>query len=389
METLDTFKFRLGLAVSFFAMSTTVARLARIFRTNGNNLNSIQFSFVFEKISELKKTPTTNFSPLRFPKPFFDSSSNAFKIFDGNSSISAFGCLNEFFRYFVVCQLAKVFLSLSDSFEKFVDRTRTLSALRLLTCFVLKQLSPVGVFQANGFNIFSAKRFSVRRGCDVHHAEVNADNVIGNYRIIFRHVANGIKKELTFAVNQINFAFQKRQKFSLMFTANKRNCLPSVQSPKRNFIAAFESQNAAVVSNRTVLSKFGLLLFLNLVTVGNFANRSNGHLGTKLKFRLSFLIDNFVNVELFENLIIESLFANPITRFVGTLKRLQQIPVLAFERLQFKINNQLHSSIVENLVCKCKLKRIQKPIRNALLPHQTQSGLEGVSALIFYEYRRH
>jgi hypothetical protein len=88
-----------------------------------------------------------------------------------------------------------------------------------------------------------------------------------------------------------------------------------------------------------------------------------------------------VNVELLKNLIFKSLFRNPITRIARAFKRLQQVGVLAFEWLQFKINNQFHSSIVENLACKCKLKL--KQIRNALLPHQTQSGLEGVSALIF------
>jgi hypothetical protein len=60
----------------------------------------------------------------------------------------------------------------------------------------------------------------------------------------------------------------------LMHTTNERNRKPSVQSPKRNLITGFESQDATVISNRASRSKFGSFCRLRFVTVGNFRNRT-------------------------------------------------------------------------------------------------------------------
>lgn len=335
-------KFRLAFAVSLIGISTRGTFAACILWVNRIYRNALQFGFVFNKRPQFKETPTAMPCSLGLSNSFLGSVSNAFEIFKRKSRTLCLSLIYKVFCYAVVFKVAEILFTSAKPFQQFVNRAGTFTRLRLFACLMLQSLSQLRVFLPNSFHFRACKSLACGVSRQINNSKINADNIVWDKRRIFGNVTNAIQKELSFAVNQIYFAFAMLKQFSLMLTHYKRNVKATFNSPEINQIIRFKSDNTVVVSNRAVFFEKGLFFGLNFVTISDLRNQPNDHLSGQIKSLFGFFVNNLVQVKLLENLVLKRLLANPIRRFVGFFKRLKQSGSLAFERFQFEIHNQFH-----------------------------------------------
>lgn len=375
-----TNKFRLANTVSFFAMTAIRAGSACVLRIYEIYRNTCQFRFVSYKTAKFVETPTAMPCFLRPPKPFHRSLFYPFQIFESKSGVLCLSLIYKVFRYAVIFYAAEILFTSTESFQQFVNRARTFAGLRLTTCLALKQLSLIAEFLTDSFNFQTCKRFACGVSRKIDYSKVNSDYVIRNKRRIFGNVANTVQKELSFAVNQIYFAFAKLEQFSLMLTHYKRNVQSAINSPDRNNVRLFERDYAVIVGDRPQRFESGLFFVLDFIRIRHLRYLANHHLRAQVKQSASFAVNDFMQVELRKCFRLKSLFRNPITRLVCFFHSFKQSVGLHFERLQFEINNQFHRFYYRK---SCVYVQVNFD-SNALLPTQfPKRNMGRVSALFF------
>lgn len=373
-------KIRLSFPISLIGISTRGTRAAGISRVNEIYRNAIQFALVFNKRPQFKETPTAMPCFLRLAKPFLCSLSDTAQIFERKRTVLCLSLIYKVFCYAVVFKFAEILFTSAKPFQQFVNRAGTFARLRLFACLMLQNLSLLRVFLPNSFHFRACKSLACGVSRQTNNSKINTDDVIRNKRRIFENIANAVQKELTFAVNQINFAFAMLKQFSLVIAHYKRDVQSTFNSPDRNNIVLFEGNNAVIVSDRTQRFESSLFFVLDFVGIRNFSDLSDNHLTRKIKHLSGWFIDNFVQVKLTEGFILKRLLGNPITRLVCFFQSFKQSSMLNFQRFEFDIYNQFHT-----FKYRTKGAHNQAWIdSNALLPTQfPKRNMGRVSALFF------
>lgn len=127
----------------------------------------------------------------------------------------------------------------------------------------------------------------------------------------------GLKQvKIAFAKYKVCLSFNIRK--IRLVVANKVHRLTTSNTPNRHFTLLVRKYST-IISNRPKWTKNSLNLFINLVSIGNFANTSYKHLRTKFRSLLNFVVNFIVNFELIKNPGAKSYTRNRVTSSVCLL----------------------------------------------------------------------
>ncbi len=338
----------------------TLRTLARsIARVNRDNGNSMQSRLVFDLRSQIEERPVIQLVTLTFTNRY--PVSDIAQIFKSNSPTGVFSLHHKLFGNNVVLKFLEALLFTRKLF-KF-----SFCGLGLLS---LQIASAVRKGLTNAFNVLAGKLFTVRVGNDIYDAEIDTKNILRIKKFGFVNVADTVKKKLFSDIKKLYFALSVLKQLSLFITHHERNSNSTIDRPDGNKIVLFEAHYPVVVGDGAKRPELPLGLGVELVRVGNFSDGSDDDLSRQIERIPNGAIREFVKVELFEYLIFERFFRNPVTRFVDLLHGLKQRCGLAIERFKFEVNRQFHKNIITHY---SNMEDWTHPIRE--MPHVSYCGL--------------
>lgn len=265
MPTHDTTKLSLAFAVTAFRMPTGVASLAGVSRIHQDNPHTSKPCLVADKLSQLAESPIAVSRPSRFP--YRRPRANVRQVFKRNRPLRVFGFLNKLLCNAMVRILLKAPL-LARQFPQ-VAFGRKAAAL-------LQPSAQVCVPAALAFDTPPAVPFTIAVGCQICDAQVNPKHAIYCLLVRFRYVADGQHVERASVVDQIAFAFARRQQSALVFARAVRDVLASLQRPDRNrALVGIPRQVAIIEGEGTVGLKRALGLAVQCVGISNFGDAAN------------------------------------------------------------------------------------------------------------------
>ena len=128
-------------------------------------------------------------------------------------------------------------------------------------------------------DMLTRKRFAVRVGCEIHDAQVNAQDTFSIDRLWDFNLTGNKQIPLATDEREIGFTALCSKQFALAVAAHKRDRLSPVQCPDRN-LGTFEvvGQDTIVVGNRAVWLKRALCLTIQFVGIRDFGDTAHRQL---------------------------------------------------------------------------------------------------------------
>lgn len=294
--------------------------------------DTCQGRFVHDKLAQLAKRPTVEYSALRAPSP--DPRTNSRQIFDGYRSFRALRSLYEAFGDHMVGIRGKATF-LTSQLAQTTARSKRSLALQLL--------AQAAMAIADVFDVRSVDGIAVTGCNDIRDAQINTDHTFNVNRLWCFNIARRQQVERAIDVGKVGFAAPRLQQFPLPLSAHKRDRLPSIRCPDRHAtVMQIPRQNAIIVGNAAMFSKPALAPTIRLVRVGNFCNRSNNHLRCQPKRIFDVVIAQAVQIKLLERLRFPRRCTYAITRSIDRLHRLEQRSMLVRRWVQFNLGDELH-----------------------------------------------
>lgn len=212
------------------------------------------------------------------------------QIFQRNRPLRAFGRRHNLRTQVVIDPCSK---------PPLLSRKRTQAAAAAQRAFLLQFLAQPPMAIAHVLDGLSLVNTTIRIGCDVGNAHINANNV--DYGLwFFRHnFRRG--KQVPFAANkhEIAFATAMCKQRTLAFTANERNSLASLNCPDRDRIS-FVGKNAVIEGDRATSLECALCVAIQRIGIRNFGNATHDKLRRHVKGCFGVLIRQLVDAKLLE-----------------------------------------------------------------------------------------
>lgn len=288
------------------------ARLGSVCRFNDNEIDPMQFGFVFQKRSQLTERPTAQFRPERFVAPL-GRKPDMGKVFNRDSFVPLFNRKDDSLCNGVVDDRCRGPFPAFKPFQKFgaVSFTRvrfTLRAFALNGCTNLLSLFTVLVDPIRSMLI------AVGRNDNIGDAEVHADKLFHVLDVFIGNI-DGLKKiKLPLFVEQIRLSFDVREVFRIM--TNKGHLQSPAECPNRHEGSGV-GQNPAVVSDGTERPEAALGFPVQFIRICHSAYATYKHLCGEIKRGLEIVITKTVDFELIENFMLPCDFRNRVANDVG------------------------------------------------------------------------
>lgn len=330
-------EFGLRTTISRLNMTANRAALARIARVYQNDRYPGHARLVLDELAQLSETPIAASGSFRFasnPGP----RANAIQVFDGNSSVRAFGQRNETPGNHMIGIGLETLLASRQVFQL------TASALgaHALQFFALAR-----VLALMALHRMARADIAVAVSSDVANAQINAKRILDFALVRVRDVADGQQIEhLTLAlIDQIGLALAIAQQFKLACTRLIGNALASAQGPNRDdLIIVLPTEDAIIVGNRAVWSEGALFILVERVSVGNFGNAADDHLRTQFRGLANGVVDKILDVVATKGALLPRLLTDGVAQFIGSFQCLKQPIVLLRQRgNELDLSNDLHS----------------------------------------------
>ncbi len=182
---------------------------------------------------------------------------------------------------------------------------------------------------------------------DVRHTQVNPKHAFNVDWLRRLDIADRQKVERAANVGQIGFTMPRLEQGPLARTTHERDRLPAVKRPDRHgWLFQVPTQDTVIVGDAPIWSEGALMLAVQLVGVGNFADTAYGQLRGKPECLTNVGIRQFVEVKLLEGLGLPCGCADAVARGIGPFKRALQGVGLLRRWKEFELGDQLHSFIV-------------------------------------------
>jgi len=132
---------------------------------------------------------------------------------------------------------------------------------------------------ANFFRLGISIDLAIVVGGEIHHAEIDTDEICRRDKCSLGHVYGNEQKPLAvLAANKIALPFCQAETFALVFAHNKGNNQASFQRQNENPVNALKRQDAAVVGHGGVGPKDGQNAFVPAVSPTDVTNANGRHL---------------------------------------------------------------------------------------------------------------
>jgi hypothetical protein len=340
---------RLRLPVGTIDRSAARAGLARVGGIDGDDRKTYEPRFVREKTAQLGKAPGMQTAALALLGP--NSFPDVRQIFDGNPETMAFSPRNDFLADAVVDVFPEVGLSLGKLPQ---------SPLRRLGAAALQPGPALGDFGSERLDIGACVAVTKTIEGDVDDAEVDAENAFDIDLFRVRHITDASDVPLALDQHQIDLALAKGEQPALPIAAYERDYGATVESPDRNGVVAFETEDAVIEWLRGVLAEChhfrrATARFVGGVSVGNLGDAADGDLGRDAELGAGVVVSRLVQIELADGSGSEADLGHPITGLVAALERASEQVGLRARRLQLDVGNQFHCSIMERFVLCVKM----------------------------------
>lgn len=305
-------KLVLSLSVPLVDIPTARALTAGVAGIDCNEEDARECSLVGYELAKLIERPTAQSGTLLFPNryPVVD----ALQIFQSNATLGAFGFGNDLLRNAVVSISGKSSFFATELFQF------PFSAARL---FFLQLGAQCAMAIADVIDLASRHFLAIGGSGNGFDSKIDTEKILNNAWIGIWNVARRSKVELAAMVDQVRLSLLRLQEFFLPLSGGVSNLEPSSGRPDAHSVR-LEGENTGVVTDGTMFGKMSLGLLVQLVGVGDLGEYTYNYLRAKREQFFRFIVKQFVERELAENLIFPSVFAHPITAGICLLNRIHE-----------------------------------------------------------------
>jgi hypothetical protein len=284
------------LAVPNANVTAFMASLRSICRRNGDNLNAILFTLVFEERAELIEIPRVASPAERLVAPLgVHTPSDILQVLNGNAFVFFLCFRYDLFTYAVIDNSGKSSLTSFQPFQQLMTAA---------CAFGLNRSSYSVVSISYVFDFIRRNISTIRQRNDVCDTHIDTNKILCGFFFFIGDVYRLIQIELPSNENKVSFAFRILHELwtvasicYLLTTTNKRNGTDG--------FFGIIGKNAAIISDSSELSKMSLLLSIKFVCVGNLTDCTHDKLGGKTICFFNRVIDFFVQIEFMKKLKLE------------------------------------------------------------------------------------
>ena len=327
------------LAVPNTNMTAVVARLRSICRRDGGDLNATNLALVFKERTELMEIPRVASPAERLVTLLgVHTPSDILQVLNGNGLVFFLCFRYDLFTYAVIDNSGKPSFT---SFQPFQQPVTVASA------FGLDRRSHFVVSISYVFDFIGRYISSVRQGNYVRDAHVNSEKILCCFLFLIGNIYRLIQIELILDENEVGFPLCKLHELRTVagicyfFTpTNKRD--------GANGLGSVVGKHTTIISDSSELPELSLLLPVELVRIGYFADCTYNELGGKMVCFLDRIIDFFVQIELLEHTAFPSYLRDSVTSLVENTEGLSQFNSLLVSWKKFNLQSQFHSTKIQN-----------------------------------------
>jgi len=331
----DTAKeLALRLAICPFDMPTSRAALAGVFRVYQDDRNTGQPRLVVDELPQLGKTP------IAVPRSFVFASNpcpraDMRQIFQRNSSVRAFGSLNESLADRVVNVFLETALATCQLFQVAFGR---------LCAALLKLSAEALVLPAIALNRRASVDVAVAGSGDIRHAQIDSQCSVNITLIRIGNITHCQQVEHAFTIYEVGFALPVCQQLKLTLARLIGNVQPSANAPNADtLVVGLPRQNAVVIGNRAVRLEAVLCPLIKRIGVRNLGNTANDHLRRQSAAFPCRVVTGGLQIETAKLFQLPRLFTEPVAKGVGLFQRLQKVRPLFVVGQQFDLRDEFHT----------------------------------------------
>lgn len=292
VATCTTLKFTLAFAVSFFAVSTSGASTGCVARIDCDNRDTVEFSFVGNKLPELGEGPPVHLGSLIPPEPY--SVADTLEFFQGNPATGAFGVVNDPFRDHMIFMTAKPSFPIP---EPLYGPPHVFSGppLVLLVHLFPERTTHFIVLLPNGLDVLTTKLFAITRGCQVDHPKINADKFMDFNRCLLRQIDRTQQVELAASEYEVALSLEAVKSLSLVLSEDDGDNLAAFERKQTDAIHPFEAHQSLVIGHCSVMLKFRAFIVVSFEAFRCLPDSPNRHLAGQSEFFPEFPIASGMN----------------------------------------------------------------------------------------------
>ena len=349
MAARFTDKMLLSFSVSLLAVSAHVARLGRVARVYRFNRHAVQLGLVFDLRAKIKERPVGVSPALSVPNryPFAD----AIEFFDGDTASGVVGLADDCLTDTMI-----LVLLIPGLFAFYLAKF----AFGRLRALVLKSSASVQLLLSRLLNCLARMRLAVAVGSDIHDAHVHADEIFHISRRWLFDSAGDVKIKTPIDIAQVRLSALAKEKFFLSIPGYIVNLDSSIDCPDRHDrLIKVKAEDTRIVGNCPRQRKLALGLFVDFVSIGNFANATNDYLRRQSgEHRPAFVVCQLLKRKLVKRFGIPPDIGQPVASSVGELKGSFERINLLIRCTKSELRCQLHTvhyiQLVENIKRFCK-----------------------------------
>lgn len=348
------------LAVPNANVTAFMASLRSICRGNGGDLNAIHLTLVFKERTELIEVPGITSPTERLSASLgVHTPSDMLQVLNGNALVFFLCFRYDLFTYAVIDNSGKPPLT---SFQPFQQPVTAASA------FGLNGSSYFVVPVSYALDLIRGYIRTVGQGNYIRDAHVNSEEILCCFLFLIGNVYRLIQIELILDENEVGFPLCKLHELRtvagicyLLTPTNKRDGTDGLGSVVGEY--------AAIISNSSELPKLPLLLPVELVRIGNFADCTHNKLGRKMIRFLDRIIDFFVQIKLLEHMTFPRYLRDSVTSLVENTECLFQYNGLFVSWKKFNLQSQFHITKIQNSF------EIIKYLKEIFMLNSTKEGI--------------
>jgi hypothetical protein len=334
--TSDTLETCLRKTITRVDQSARGAGARSIVGVDVDHRYSRQSRFVGDEPAQLIERPRVQYAPLR--PPSLDPRANAFEIFEGKSSLRAFGHAHQAFADRMVDVRSEALLFLPTSTQQSLGRAGL---------FPLESSAQSAVPTPQAIDVATREQVAVAGGSDVFDAKVDAEVFVHLDCGWFDRTHGGQQIPLARAADQVALTPPRGEQATLSGATREGYALPTTGGPDRD-ISAGETQDAVVVGDAAERPESSLLRMVDLVSIGHFGNQTDHDLSREREPLACLGVNQFVQRVLAERALPPCPSTDHIGCRVGLTDRLAQHRGLLGRGQQLERNDQPHASMYQS-----------------------------------------
>ena len=311
------------------AFATGSGGVPRIYR---NDRDTCELGFVFNILSQLKKSPLPESVSIR-PS---NRDPKAFKVF---KTYSPSGVFSDRDNSFTDCMIG---ISLESCFSARDFLQASLCIFR--AAFLQGAFKTRGLF-SDPINMLAGEHISVAGSSNINYSHIDTKNALGVDGRTLGVLDDEAAKKFALAINEGGLPSNLFPFEAGVFANDNRHFLPTINSEDATAIEALERQKALVVNNCRIFLKLMYGLFLNSVRSTDFINSAHDKLRAQFEFFSYCKVAIMVKRNLAKPLVLMGYLRDVITGGIENLHRFQERLILLFGGKKYNFYNKLHYRI--------------------------------------------